>query len=141
MASQGLPSRTREAEAHFVRQWADSSNVDGLIKVIDSAVAQRRPLLAAQLFGLLHDEIDIEPGSALDRASRTARMWLQHRQPPEDRSWSLFEEAWAEARARRFSKIRQRQREVLNGSSGRTGRCDRRVLNSRTGRLERRKRR
>ena len=65
-----LPERTTDAEDAFVRRWGASDDTDGLIAVTEAAMAARRPMLAARLVGLLEDHVEIEPGSALDRARR-----------------------------------------------------------------------
>ena len=122
-----LPARTEEAEDAFVRAWGASDDTDGLIEVTELAMTARRPMLAARLVGLLAEHVEIEPGSALDRAQQAARFILQHKPTPEENSWSELEEAWAEARRAKMRRVRSRMRRALDGRPpGRIGRLDRR---------------
>ena len=89
------------------------------------AIAARRPRLAGRLFQLLDDQIDPEPGSPLDQAARAARLMLFRKTTPEDHSWSVLDEAWANARRARVRRIKQRWRDRLDGVNRRIGRFDR----------------
>lgn len=122
-----LPERTEDAEDAFVREWSESDDTDGLMAVIEDAMAATRPKLAARLVNLLGDHVEIEPGSALERAQRAATLFLSHRGRPEDNSWSELQDAWTDARKSRMRRIRQRQRRSLTGKApSRIGRLDRR---------------
>lgn len=122
-----LPDRTQAAEDAFVDTWAGSDDTDGLVAAIEAAMGDTRPQLAARLVGLLGDHVEIEPGSALERAQRAARLFLAHRGRPEDNSWSELQDAWTEVRKSRMRRIRQRQRRSLTGKApSRIGRLDRR---------------
>jgi hypothetical protein len=120
-----LPGRTADDEDGYVRAWSDSDDTDGLIAAIEAAVDARRPMLAARLVQLLDEHVEIEPGSALERASRAARLILTHKATPEDNSWSALEDAWREVRQSRMRRIRQRMRDRLEGKNRRVGRLDR----------------
>jgi len=107
-----LPERNQPAEDQFVLDWSNSSDVPGLSEVIELAMAGRRPMLAARLVNVLSDQVEIEPGSALDRAKRAARFVVKNKPSPEDNSWSELEDAWGQARGARMNRMRQRQRQV-----------------------------
>ena len=124
-----LPGRTSDAEDDFVREMSDSDDTDGLIAAIEAAMSARRPMLAARLVNLMADHVEIEPGSALERAQRAARLILTHKNTPEENSWSALEDAWADARRAKMRRVRMRMRRSLSGKAPR-----------RIGRLERRKR-
>lgn len=109
--------------------WAESDDSERLIEVIEQAMTERRPMLAARLVQLVGDHYEIPPGSALDRAQRAARLVLSHKPTPEDNSWSELEDAWAEVRRGRMNRIRRRMRQRMTGQSPK-----------RMGRLERRRR-
>lgn len=105
--------------------WLDSSDTEQLVELVSMAVEQRRPQLAGRLFQLLDEQIDPEPGSALDRAARAARMFLFRKTTPEDHSWSALDDAWTSARRARVRRMKQRQRDRLHGANRRIGRFDR----------------
>lgn len=119
------PHGDRDAEDAFVEASADA-DTDELVELVGLAVEARRTLLAGRLFQLLDEHIDPEPGSALDRAARAARLWLAPRHAPEDVSWSELDEAWADARRARVRRIKQRWRDQIAGREQRIGRFDRR---------------
>ena len=119
-----LPSRTPEAEDRFLQEHLDASE-DTLIEQIRAAIDDRRPRLAGRLFQLLDEQIDPEPGSALDRAARAARLFLFRKTRPQDHSWSELTEAWEQAHRGRMRRIKQRQRDRHSGVQRRTGRFDR----------------
>ncbi|MCB9671039.1 MAG: hypothetical protein H6736_10815 [Alphaproteobacteria bacterium] len=120
-----LPARDDAAEDAFVAGWIESDDTDGLVELVTLAIQERRPRLAGRLFQLLDDQLDPEPGSALDRAARAARMFLVRDELPEDRSWSALEEAWIDARRGRVRRIKQRWRDRLAGVDRRIGRLER----------------
>ena len=121
-----LPGRTTAEEDAFVHDWSESDDTDGLMEAIEAVMSDRRPMLAARLVQLLDEHIEIEPGTPLDRARRAAALVLTRKATPEDNSWSELEDAWSEARASRMRRIRQRQRDALEGRNRRIGRLDRR---------------
>jgi hypothetical protein len=126
MSTRPLPDRTNTAEDTFVRDWSESDDSTALEGVIEEAMAARRPRLAARLVGLLDGHYEIEPGSALDRARKAARLVLTNKARPEDNSWSEFEDAWTDVRRGRMNRIRRRQRRSLTGKEPkRIGRLDR----------------
>lgn len=112
-----LPDRSPDAEDLFVAQMSDGDDPEALVQAIEAAMADRRPRLAARLVGLLGDQVEIEPGSELDKAQRAAHLYLFDRQRPEELSWSELEDAWSLARHRRMTRIKRRMRDALNGSS------------------------
>lgn len=120
-----LPGRGRDDEDAFITSCADA-DADRLVELVGLAIEARRTMLAARLFQLLDDQIDPEPGSALDRAARAARLWLMPSVRPEDVSWSELDEAWADARRARVRRIKQRWRDQIAGREQRIGRFDRR---------------
>lgn len=117
-----LPERSREAEDAFIEGFLDSDEIGLLIEVIEQAMEQRRPRLAARLVGLLGDKVEVEPGSDLERAQGAARLLLFDKQRPEDLSWSELEDAWSRVRHRRMQRIKSRMRAAITGSSDRFGR-------------------
>lgn len=103
-----LPERKEQAEDAFVSRWMDSEDLDLLEQVISDAVDARRPKLAARLVQILPDHVEIEPGSALDKAQRAARMLVL-----DSRNVELFnalDEAWREVRKKRMRRMLERQR-------------------------------
>lgn len=120
-----LPARTPEAEDAFVQAWLDEDDTEALVELVGLAIEERRPRLAGRLFQLLDDRIDPEPGSALDRAARAARMLLLRKTTPEENSWSALDDAWIDARRARVRRIKQRWRDRLNGVNRRISRLDR----------------
>ncbi len=127
MSAPDLPERLSDAEDDYVRQMSDTDDTDGLVAAIEAAMEARRPMLAARLVGLLADHVEIEPGSALDRAQKAARLVLSFKNTPEENSWSAFEDAWADARRAKMRRVRQRMRRSLTGQAPkRIGRLDRR---------------
>lgn len=116
-----LPERTEAEEEAFVAEWAASDDTELLLEVITEAMEARRPKLAARLVNLLDDHVEIEPGSAIERAQMAARLYLTH-ETPEDRSWSELEDAWTEARRSRMQRLNLRQRQRMTGRTERIGR-------------------
>lgn len=120
-----LPERNTRAEDEFLAGWTDSDDTDALVELVARSIEERRPRLAARLFQLVDDRIDPEPGSALEKAAKTARLLLFNKTKPEDHSWSELEDAWAQARKARVRRIKQRWRQNLAGDTRRIGRHDR----------------
>ena len=127
-----LPERTREAEDAYLDAWRASEDTGALLEVIDHAMAERRPMLAARLVGLLEGRVPIPPGSAAEHAQRAAR-FLLHSARDEQGEWSVvdgafedLEAAWAEVRSDRMRRIRARQRDALEGKPTRIPRVARR---------------
>lgn len=105
-----LPARERAAEDRCVAAWADSDDTDGLIELISAAVQARRPQLAARLVGLLGEHVEIEAGSALDRAQRSARFLLHQRGEGEQQAADELCSAWTDARRGRMRRLKARLR-------------------------------
>lgn len=127
-----LPDRDLASETAFVTRWADSDDTEALLEVIDLAMAERRPHLAARLVGLLEGRIDVVPGSPAERAQRAAR-FLVHSAAEERGAWNVadgafedLEAAWYEVRRGRMSRMRERQRDALSGRMTRIPRVGRR---------------
>lgn len=115
-----LPDRSLEAEDAYVGEWAARSDRDGLFEAIEAAMADHRPRLAARLVNLLDDDVDIEPGSPIERARRAARMVLvddlNKTVVDEDESFAEFADAWAVLVRRRIERARRRHRRHVGGS-------------------------
>lgn len=120
-----LPPRNDDAENAFVNAWLESGDTDALVELVGRAIEERRPLLAGRLFQLVDEQIDPEPGSALDRAAKAARMLLFRKTTPEDHSWSELEDAWTMARKGRVRRIKQRWRDRMAGVDRRISRLER----------------
>ncbi|MCO4744797.1 MAG: hypothetical protein KC912_08410 [Proteobacteria bacterium] len=127
-----LPDRSRAAEDAFVTQWGASDDTEALLEVIDLAVAERRPMLAARLVGLLDGRVEIPEGSAAHRAQGAARFLVVSAREVrgewsvEDAAFEDLEAAWSEVRRGRMDRIRARQRDALAGKKTRIGRVARR---------------
>ena len=119
-----LPERTEAAQTAFVDRLRADGDPTAVVDAIDDAVQARRPMLAARLFALLDDHVEIPPGSALERASRAAQLWLRRKEAPEERSWSQFEDDWETVREARVWRYKQRMRDRLSGTTRRIGRLD-----------------
>ena len=117
-----LPDRDDAAEDAFVAEAAERSEPEALVEAIEAAMTARRPRLAARLVGLVEDLIEIEPGSALDRARAAARLVLVA--PAEPEVWIELENAWRDAHARRLWRMKARVRRTLAGSTERIGRWE-----------------
>lgn len=127
-----LPDRSRASEDAFVEACAGSEDTDRLLEAIDLAMADRRPMLAARLVGLLDGRVEIAEGSAAAHAQRAAR-FLVHTAKEVRGEWSVedgafedLEAAWGDVRRDRMSRIRARQRDALEGKRTRIGRVARR---------------
>lgn len=115
MAPLELPARTRPAEDAFVEAWLAEDDPDLIAEVVEVAVQARRMQLAARLVGLLGDKAYVEPGSDLERAQKAAALLLMSKETPEERSWSVFEDAWSSVRRRRMKRIKARMRDSISG--------------------------
>jgi hypothetical protein len=116
-----LPERDAAAEEHFVRA-CEQGETEPLVAAIEAAMEARRPMLAARVVQLLGDQVASTP--ALERARRAAGMILRTKTRPEDHSWSVLEDAWADVRKQRMQRIRRRMRATLNGDTDRIRRLD-----------------
>jgi len=105
-----LPARTEPAEDAFVSAWLGGTDVDLLEQVITDAMDERRPMVAARLVQLLPDHVEVEPGSALDRASRAAGMLVLDSKNVE--LFNALDEAWRSVRKKRMRRMLKRQRLV-----------------------------
>ena len=118
-----LPERDSLAEDAWVKALADADDVDALQQAATDAMDARRPALAARLVGLLGDRVEIEPGSALERAHKAARLFLVD--PKADHNARLLDEAWREARQLRLRRIKRRMRQSGRLDGPRVGRFGR----------------
>lgn len=105
-----LPDRNDAAEDAFVQQWMASDDVDMLSQLISDAMEDRRPRLAARLVQLLPDHVEVEPGGALERAQRAARLLVVDSKNVE--LFNALDEAWREVRKKRMRRMLKRQRLV-----------------------------
>ena len=106
-----LPDRTARAEDAFVSSWAEVDDPDGLTQAIEDCIDARRPRLAARLFGLLPDDVEVEAGSPLDRARRSARLLLHNRDEAREAELAMaFEDAYRATRRKRMRRIKARIR-------------------------------
>ena len=119
-----LPERTPQAEDSYLADWRDSQDTDGLINAVTEAIEGRRPQLAARLVNLLDDHIEVEPGSAIDRARRASRLLMLKGAAPE--TFEELEAAWILARRMRVRRITQRMRPKKKGGRGRSPKKTRR---------------
>lgn len=111
-----LPERDEDAEEAFVARFRrPDAETEELVAAVTAALDARRPQLAARLVCLLPEAVPIEPGSALERACRAARLVLQRPVSPADASWSELDDAWVEARKSRLLQITRRIRDQLAG--------------------------
>ncbi len=116
--TRALPPPDRAAEDAFLASWQQRDDIDGLAACVSDALAAGRPQLAGRLVGLLEGRVEIEPGSALDRARRVARLVVVAR--PEDLH-ALSEDldrAWLEARQAHHRWVRSRMRARSQQASG-----------------------
>ena len=118
-----LPERNRQAEDAFLERWYCSDHTSGLIAVITAAIEARRPQLAARLVNLLDEHVEVEPGSAIDRARKAGRMLMVTEPTPE--AFEELQAAWLIARRMRIRRITRRMRAQKN-KRGRTPRKTRR---------------
>lgn len=76
--------------------------------MITEAIEGQRPQLAARLVNLLDEQVEIEPGSPLDRASRASRMMMLAE--PSPNAFQDLQAAWILARRMRVRRITRRMR-------------------------------
>lgn len=105
-----LPPRVDRDEDQFVAAWMATDDLDELEEVIGSAMDARRPRLAARLVQILPDKVEVEPGSALDKAQRAARLLLVDSRDVE--LFNALDEAWRQVRRQRMKRMGRRQRLV-----------------------------
>lgn len=105
-----LPERNDAAEDAFVSMCMDLEDVDLLSQLISDAMDARRPRLAARMVQLLPDRVEIEPGSALERAQRAARLLVVDVRNVE--LFNALDEAWRQVRKKRMRRMMRRQRLV-----------------------------
>lgn len=110
-----LPLPGQEEEDRFVARLT-GADADVLTEAIESAITAQRPRLAARLFGLLEEELDIEPGSELDRARRAARFLVVEGGPAAlAQHWDDLQSSWTLARRTLAKRRRIRRRSRLEG--------------------------
>lgn len=106
-----LPPPDRAAEDSFLRACEQRDDLDAIAALVGAALDARRPQLAARLVGLLDQEVEVTPGSALDRARRAARLLMLAPSEPE-LSWvEELDEAWQLARQARLVRTQARMRQ------------------------------
>ena len=110
-----LPERTADAEDVYVAQLSAADDVEQLKDAVTAALDARRPRLAARLVGLLDDRVEIEEGSALDRARKAAKLFLFNKPSAAENSWSALDDAWRAVRKKMVRRARKRMRDVANG--------------------------
>jgi hypothetical protein len=110
MPSLELPERTSQAEDEFVEAWSASDDLEALVEVTTHAMDARRPRLAARLVQLLPDRVEIEPGSALEKAQRVAGMLVMDSRDVE--LFNALDDAWREVRRSRMRRMIARQKTV-----------------------------
>ena len=108
-----LPGLESSEEDAFISTWMESDDIEGLVALISEAISVRRPRLAARLFGLLDDSVEIPSEGPLARAKQAAQFLLV--QPQAVERFDAFEQAWIEARRDRIRKIKKRMRNRLMG--------------------------
>ena len=118
-----LPERNQTAEDAFLNRWRESDDTHGLIDVITASIEQKRPQLAARLVCLLDEHVEVEPGSALERARHAGRMMMLTKPKPD--AFEELQAAWILARRMRVRRITRRMRSQKN-TRGRTPRNTRR---------------
>lgn len=103
-----LPAKKAVDEQAFVDAWMAQDDAELLSQVISDAIDARRPKLAARLVQLIGEQVEIEPGSALERAQQAANMLVLRAKDIE--LFNALDEAWRETRKNRMRRIRARQR-------------------------------
>ncbi len=103
-----LPAKKAVDEQAFVDAWMAHDDAELLSQVISDAIEARRPKLAARLVQLIGEQVEIEPGSALERAQQAANMLVLRAKDIE--LFNALDEAWRETRKNRMRRIRARQR-------------------------------
>ena len=94
-----LPDRDPVNEDAYVASFAEVTDEDALIGAIEEVMRARRPRLAARLLALLPADLEIEPGSAIDKARRASQLWLLVE--PVEVPWDAWADEWSEFRRRR----------------------------------------
>ncbi len=119
MPDSALPAPEADAEDAWVAAWTRADDPAGLLDAINAAMDARRPQLGARLVGLLGDQVQVEPGSALARAQQAARLLLHQSEPAQ---WSpaaeAFLDAWKQARDTRMSYVIDRMRRQAREPAG-----------------------
>ncbi|TVQ87247.1 MAG: hypothetical protein EA397_18180 [Deltaproteobacteria bacterium] len=107
-----LPRNTARDEDAFVAALRDGPEPDleQLAELVSLAMGARRPRLAARLVQLLPDHVEIEPGSALERAERASRLLVLKSDDAE--AFESLDVAWREVRRNRMRRMLNRQRLV-----------------------------
>jgi hypothetical protein len=113
-----IPTPDHAAEEAFLASWRSSDDLDGLVACVGAALEAGRPQLAGRLVGLLDGRIEIEPGSALDRARRVAGMLVLARPEAVPGLVDDLERAWADARSDHLRRVRARVRARQQQGSG-----------------------
>ena len=108
-----LPGLDTSEEDAFIAKWMSSDDIDALIALVSEAIAAKRPRLAARLFGLLDETVEIPADGPLARAKKAAQFLLV--KPQASAQFDAFEEAWIEARRYRIRKIKKRMRNRFMG--------------------------
>ena len=98
-----LPPRQRQAEREFLAQLQLASQ-DEIERAITSAIAQKRPALASQLFLLLQTEDDDNPD--LQQAKKAIGFSFL-----EPEKWKELEDSWGRFVSRRSQRMRDRHRD------------------------------
>ncbi len=113
-----LPSPERSAEDAYLAAWAQSEDDEGLAACVTAALEAGRPQLAGRLVGLLDGRVEIEPGSALDRARTVARLLVLARPEQVQGLVEDLDRAWLDARRDQLRGVRARVRGRNQEGSG-----------------------
>jgi hypothetical protein len=113
-----LPTPDLAAEDTFLESWLRSDDVDGLAACVTAALEAGRPQLAGRLVGLLAGRIEIEPGSALDRARCVAGLLVLAQPEATHALAEDLDRAWMQARRSQLRRIRSRVRGRTQQASG-----------------------
>jgi len=113
-----LPTPDRAAEDAFLLAWQQSDDVDGLVVCVTTALEVGRPQLAGRLVGLLGGRVEIEPGSALDRARGVARLLVIAKPEAVAALAEDLDKAWLDARRSQMLQVRARMRARSQQVSG-----------------------
>ena len=98
-----LPPRQRQAEQEFLAQLQLASQAQ-IERAISSAIAQKRPALASQLFLLMQTEDQENPD--LQQAKKALGFSFL---APE--KWQEIEDSWERFISRRHQRMRERHRD------------------------------
>ena len=113
-----LPTPDRTAEDDFIAAWRRSDDVAGLVDCVTTALDAGRPQLAGRLVGLLEGRVEIQPGSALERAQAVARLLVIASPDAVPGLHEDLDRAWMDARRCRMRRVRDRVRARNQGGSG-----------------------